>query len=113
MRKGEIWRVRLPVPDGREQGGTRPAVIIQDDAYIDVLPLVLVVPLTSEMSATHFAGTRIVQPDEANGLTSPSVAMVFQTRALDRRRFVSRWGTLEAGVVEDFLQLLRELTGMR
>ena len=30
MRQGDIYLVRLPPADGREQAGTRPAIIVQD-----------------------------------------------------------------------------------
>ena len=86
MQQGEVWRVRLPFIAGREQAGERPAIIIANDAFLSDLPLVLVVPLTGEMAASRFAGTLVVEPDTKNGLTKPSIALVFQTRALDKRR---------------------------
>src|SRR4051794_25795533 len=95
MRKGEIWRVRLPFAGGHEQAGERPAVIVQDDAFIPLLPLIFVIPLTGELAASRFAGTLIVDPDVQNGLSRPSVALVFQLRGLDKRRFVSRLGLLD------------------
>jgi mRNA-degrading endonuclease toxin of MazEF toxin-antitoxin module len=38
---GDIHWVRLPVANGREQRGRRPAVILQDDQYAGGLPVVL------------------------------------------------------------------------
>ncbi len=77
VHKGEVWWVRLPFGNGREQAGERPVVIIQDDAFVPILPLVLVVPLTGEMAASRFAATLVIQPDAHNGLIIPSVALVF------------------------------------
>ena len=94
MDPGDVWLVQLPVQDGREQAGQRPAVILQDDHYAGSSPLVLVASLTSQLSALRFPGTVSVDPDENNGLTSPSVALIFQTRAVDRKRFVRRLGSL-------------------
>lgn len=111
MRRGEVWRVRLPFASGREQAGERPAVVIQDDTFTANPPLVLIVPLTGELAAARFGGTVIVQPDESNGLTMPSVALVFQTRGLDKRRFVERLGTLDAPTLDTLIDLLRTLTG--
>ena len=78
MKQGEVWRVRLPSIPGHTQAGERPAIIVQDDSFIRSLPTVLIVPLTSTAAALRFAGTLIVQPDNQNGLTMPSVALVFQ-----------------------------------
>ena len=111
MRRGEVWRGSLPFAGGREQAGERPAVIIQDDTFIGSLPLSLIVPLTGELAAARFEGTLVVQPDDHNGLTIPSVALVFQTRALDKRRFVERIGSLDGQTPDAVVDLLRTLTG--
>lgn len=71
MRRGEVWRVRLPAASGHAQAGERPALVIQHDAYTVVLPTVLVVPFTGSLAALRFAGTLRVDPDGSNGLTLP------------------------------------------
>ena len=38
---GDIHWVQAPAANGREQGGRRPAVILQDDQYAGGLPVVL------------------------------------------------------------------------
>lgn len=68
----------------------RPAVLVQDDSFLAALPTVLIVPFTGSRSALRFPGTVLVQPDGQNGLTAPSVALVFQTRALDQRSCLQR-----------------------
>jgi mRNA interferase MazF len=111
MKKGEIWRVRLPPASGHTQAGERPAIIVQNDPHIASLPTVLVVPLTGTQAASRFDGTLTIQPDGQNGLTSPSVALVFQTRALDKRDFIQCLGELDGGTLSQVLQLLTDLTG--
>lgn len=111
MTRGDIWIVSLPVVSGREQGGQRPALVIQDDAYGQRSPLVLVVPLTSQLSATRFPATVNLKPTRENGLTLPSVALVFQTRAVDRSRLSYQLGTVSAADLERALAELRRLTG--
>ncbi len=111
MRQGEIWRVQLPFGNGREQAGERPALIIQSDAFIQALPLILVVPFTGELAASRFDGTLVVQPDKLNGLTTTSVALVFQTRAIDRRRFLRQLGILDKQTFQEILSILDRLMG--
>ena len=77
MKRGEVWRVRLPAVSGHTQAGMRPAVIVQDEQVTVSLPTLLVIPLTGTQAATRFPGTLLVQPDAQNGLTVPSVALVF------------------------------------
>ncbi len=111
MRKGEVWKVRLPPAAGHTQAGERPAIIVQNDQHTAALPTVVVVPLTGTLAASRFAGTHVVQPDAQNGLTIPSVALVFQVRALDKRDLVQRLGEVDPAVLDDILRLLADLTG--
>lgn len=103
MDQGEVWMVSLPLADGREQGGQRPAIVLQDSIVGQGSPLVIVAPLTSQLAALRFPGTWRLQPSEANGLSAVSVAMVFQLRALDRDRLVKRLGRIEAQDLEAIL----------
>ena len=52
---------------------------------------------------------------ELNGLTLPSVAMIFQLRAIDRRRIVKKIGRLEPEILtqidEKIWQLLKPVDG--
>jgi mRNA interferase MazF len=110
VKRGEVWKVRLPPADGHTQAGARPAVIVQKDAHIAVLPTVLIVPLTGNLAAGRFAGTTTLPPDPQNGLTIPSVALVFQLRALDKRDFLQRLGALDSASLGTILTVLADLT---
>lgn len=106
-----MWRVRILPGGGRVQAGDRPAVILQEDVYIQSLPTVLLVPFTSSLAAARFDCTLVVQPDNQNGLTVPSVALVFQARALDKRDFLQRLGALDAATLGQVFAILDQLTG--
>jgi mRNA interferase MazF len=105
--------VDLPAANGREQRGRRPAVVLQDDNYGGDLPVVLVVPLTTARAALRFAGTTLIHPTAENGLRQASVALVFQLRAMDRRRIQERLGTVSAEVLHAIFEELGKLTGHR
>ena len=111
MSRGAVWMVALPFMPGREQSGHRPAIVIQDSVYGQGSPLVLVVPLTSQLAAQRFPATVRIEPSATNGLSVPSVALVFQTRATDRERFVRRIGELSERDLDRVLAELSHLTG--
>jgi mRNA interferase MazF len=111
MRRDEVWQVDIPFTPGHAQAGERPAVIVQDDAFMTTLPTVLIVPFTGSQSATRFPGTVLVQPDGQNGLTVRSVALVFQMRALGKRYFLHRLGLLDAMTLHQIFEELDKLTG--
>jgi mRNA interferase MazF len=108
---GDIHWVELPAANGREQAGRRPAIILQDDGHASASPMVLVVPLTTSKAALRFPGTIQVDPTPENGLSHESVALVFQLRAIDRKRVKERLGKLAPEVVTGILAQLDRLTG--
>jgi mRNA interferase MazF len=110
MKKGEVWRIRFPFVRGRTQAGERPAVIVDNEPSLSSLPVVLVVPFTSQLAAARFAATLLVQPDGINGLAVPSVALVFQLGAQDKRNFLDRLGELDAPTMDAILVIVRRLT---
>ena len=111
MSVGDIHWVDLPTANGREQRGRRPAVVLQADDYGGDLPVVLVVPLTTARAAIRFAGTTLIRPTAENGLRQTSVALMFQLRAIDRRRIQERIGTVSEEVLNSMFEELGKLTG--
>lgn len=103
--------MELPAADGHEQRGRRPAVVLQDDAFAGRSPVVLVVPLTTAVGTLRFSGTVLVQPTAENGLSRRSVALVFQLRAIDRRRLRERIGRVGEEVLRAIFAELDKLTG--
>ena len=76
-----------------------------------MLPVVLAVPLTTATSTLRFPGTLLIPPGAENGLRQPSVALVFQMRAVDRRRIGDRVGTVSAAVLAEIFAALDKLLG--
>jgi len=98
MARGDVVTVNLPAPAGRpgcEQVGYRPAIVVQTDDTDANLPTTMVVPMTSNLAAMRFPYTFRVDPSPQNGLTKPSVLLVFQLRAIDKGRLGKTIGNLE------------------
>lgn len=99
MRRGDIVWVDLPQVEGsirgREQVGPRPAVVIQNESAFSTLPTILIVPITSNLNATRFAGTLLIRANRNNGLDRDSVLLAFQARAIDRHRVNRLIGKLD------------------
>lgn len=110
MKRGDVVRVQLPRPagrSGREQFGTRPAIIVQDDPTFASLETTVVVPCTTNMNATRFSNTLNLWPSRTNGLTADSVALVPQMRAIDRKRIEAVLGSLSDSELEELERKLR------
>lgn len=115
MKRGDIVLVNLPQTAdgaGHEQVGTRPALIVHDDATSETLSVVMIVPFTSNLKAQRFSHTIVVQPSKENGLTVQSVLLVFQLRAIDKQRVTRVIGHLENDLIERVNQEMKDLLGL-
>lgn len=92
---GDVVYVDLGNSVGSEQGGIRPAIVIQNDKGNSSSPCTLVAPMTSEDKKsipTHIT----VYPTKDSGLKKISTIMFEQTRVIDKSRILSKVGHLDA-----------------
>ena len=91
--RAEVWVVWFDPVVGHEQGGRRPGLVVSSD-LLHAIPsaLAFVVPITTRdrRVRSHVP----ISPPEG-GLEERSFAMTEQLRAVSRRRFVLRLGTVE------------------
>lgn len=113
MKRAEVWTAALPAAAGREQSGQRPCLIIQDASYGQASPLVLVVPLTSQLGALRFPATVQIEAKSSSGLSQTSIALVFQVRAVDRSFFIRKLGVVTSKELDTVLIELGKLTGQQ
>lgn len=105
MKKGEIWLVDLPSSNGHEQAGTRPVLmLVETEANIAV-----VIPFTSNLQALRFPHTLEIKPSKASGLTVLSAALIFQVRAIDKRRLKRKIGELEEATLKEIDSMLKRM----
>ena len=100
IRRGEVYFVSLDPVEGREQRGTRPVLVVSDDA-INVQPLVVTVVVGTDARnvAKDYPVNVRVRAREC-GLPGDTVFLCFQIRSLDHGRFRSRGADVRpAGVV--------------
>ncbi len=106
---GDIYAIAIPSTNGHEQAGYRPAIIVQTPKFEEQLSTALIIPLTSQLGAQTFPGTFLIHPDTDNGLTTDSVALVFQLRAIDKKRIRRRLGRLNDSHLAELYQLVKTL----
>jgi mRNA-degrading endonuclease toxin of MazEF toxin-antitoxin module len=56
-----------------------------------------------------FPFTLLIKPDKSNNISSASVALVFQLRAIDKRRLKQKLGDLKNSEVRKIKQLIKEM----
>jgi mRNA interferase MazF len=113
--RGDVVIVNLPAVSpggGREQIGRRPALVVHDDSTSNALSVIMIVPFTGQPSASRFPHTIRVDPSPQNGLSAASILLVFQLRAIDRRRIGNTIGQLEPGLMTQVDEEMRRLLGL-
>ena len=105
----EIWEVSLQDAIGHEQSGSRPAIVI---AVHLPTKLYVVVPLTSNPDASRFPFTHRIARSSGNGLSSNSIALIFQLRCIGLQRFIQKIGILEKSHFDTIKILVKNYLGL-
>ncbi len=109
MKKGEIVLLELPLSNGHEQFGARPAIIVSEE----INKIIIVIPLTTKISALKYPFTINIECSKLNGLKENSTALLFQLRALDKKRIKNKIGELEENSLKEINKLLIEMLKLK
>lgn len=107
MKPGDVWVVDIPELGTHEQSGVRPAVVIARVTK----SIVTIIPCTSNMMALRFPYTHLLEQTEGNGLTAPSVVLVFHMRALDASYLKKKIGCIDKKTLAAIRMQARRLIG--
>lgn len=110
LHRGDAIRVDLNPARGREQAGSRPAVIVCSNAYLASVPdLVMVVPVTTRDRGwphhVRLGGDHLE-------LERASFAMTEQPRTISRARISRRAGAVGQAHMAHIDQWLRDFTDL-
>ena len=109
FQKGEIWNINLNLGSqftvGHEQGNIRPCLVIK---VLPQVQLATIIPLPSQVAVSRFPYTHYIQLSPQNGLTAPSIAMIFHIRTVSFKRFIKRIGNLENNDWDSIYNLIED-----
>lgn len=87
LNKGEIWLANLNPSRGTEPGKTRPVLILQDQALLDIVhPSTLIIPLTTVL--IEDAAPLRIRITARNSLEKDSDLLIDQIRTIDNKRLI-------------------------
>lgn len=107
MKQGEIWNANLNPSKGSEQAGFRPVVIVSGNMLNSILPIVIVIPLTSKIKS--YKGNPVVKPTKTNGLKATSEMLVFHIRSVSKDRLTEKLGTIEPAELSRAITTLNDI----
>jgi mRNA interferase MazF len=114
MARGDIVFVELPPPPGgtgHEQAGLRPGILVSIDAS-PVHHMITIIPLTSNGKAERFPNTLPIEPSQANGLKTRSIALIFQLTSIDQSRIRNGIGRIDPDCQVNIDLILRKMLGL-
>lgn len=136
MNKGDINLIEIPTSKGHEQEGLRPGIIFSienfekinfqnsqrrtlhrfpfgNDTYAkfsnETAGILSIVPFTTQRRALDFNFTLELSKSNENGLQLDSIALVFQLRAIDKKRIKNKVGILEDKYLYEINKMIKEM----
>lgn len=109
-RRGDIYLVDFGKPKGSQQGGVRPAVVLQNDVGNFYSPTITLAPLTSKIDKkknqpTHF------QIRKAKGLKKPSTVLAEQLGTWDKCCVLYYLGKVSKGQMRGIDEAVKKQLG--
>lgn len=87
FKTGEIWLANLNPGKGTEPGKTRPVLILQDQALLDIEhPSTVIIPLTTKLADQAYP-LRVRVPAQAK-LKKNSDLLIDEIRSIDNKRLI-------------------------
>ena len=96
----ESWRWRVFIANldptlGSEQAGTRPVLVVSEEDYNRIMPLVTVLPITSRKVGRRLYPDEVLLEAGTAGLSMESIALGHQIRTISKRRLTTTLGPLD------------------
>ena len=105
MKKGEIWYAEIPKSNGHEQSGLRPVIILSEIEANTVI----IIPFTSNSQSLKYPSTLKINSSKNSGLGSGSTALIFQIRAIDKKRLKNKVGVIESKELKEIDSILKKI----
>ena len=94
IRRYDIIQVDLGEPIGSEQGGIRPAVVVQNNTGNTYSSTTIVLPLTKEIKKLYQPTHTLIRKNYKNGLKYDSMVEGEQIRVVSHQRILRKCGRI-------------------
>ena len=80
---------------GSEQGGQRPVLVISNDDFNRVMPVVTVIPLTSLKAGRRIYPSEVLVKRGCANLEADSLVLSYQIRTISKKRIIKLVGAIK------------------
>ncbi len=110
IKRGDIFLANLEPIVGREQGGIRPVLVIQNDIGNKYSPVVIIATITSQISKEY--PTNVFLSKKDSKLDKDSMALLNQIRTIDKKRIMKKISSLDEEIMRKVDLALKVSLGM-
>jgi len=98
IKRGDIFFANLEPIKGKEQGGKRPVLIIQNNISNKYSPVTIIAAITSKIYEKEYP-TSVFVLRKDSGLDKDSTIMLNQIRTIDNSRILRKVGSLDSFIM--------------
>jgi mRNA interferase MazF len=91
----DVYVADLEPVAGSEQGGRRPVLIISNNDFNRVMPIITVIPLTSLKPGRRVHPTEVLIKKGSANLEIDSLALTYQIRTISKKRILKLIGSVK------------------
>jgi len=110
VRRGEIYWVDFGIPKGSEQGGRRPALIIQNDTGNNSSSTTIIAAITSKKKKAYPFHVEVSASE--SGLSEDGTVLLEQVFTIDQSRLIERIGSLSSARMTEVNKALQVSLGL-
>lgn len=110
VRRGDIYWVDFGVPRGSEQGGRRPALIVQNDIGNANSATTIIAAITSQHGVSYPFHVEISAQE--SGLPQDGTVLLEQLRTINKDRLTRRVGSLSSAKMKEVDKALQISLGL-
>jgi mRNA interferase MazF len=99
--KWRIFTADLSPVVGSEQKGKRPVLIVSDEDFNALMPVVTVLPITSLKEGRKIYPNEVFLIKAIGGLSNDSIVLVHQIRTISKQRLKDFTGTIDDYVARE------------
>lgn len=99
-----VFRAGLDPVVGSEQKGTRPVLVVSDEAFNQLMPVVTILPLTSRKPGRRVYPNEVLLKKGTAGLTVDSLVLAHQIRTIAKVRLQKLTGDVGEEEIRDAIR---------
>ncbi len=107
IKRGDVLLVMLNPSVGSEQGGKRPAVVLQNNIGNKYSPTIIIASITSKQNKSKLPTHVEIKDYQSCGLDKPSIILLEQIETIDKSRIVKKLSRVDRRTMQEINKAIK------